>query len=108
MALNASMERRLNMRKATDQLFGKAFQDWLKEARMEEKFRSVSLLEAWPKLMGPMIAKHTTRLQIIEGVLYLSVDSAPLRQELIQGRDKIRQLLNQEAGADMIKEVVVR
>ncbi len=96
------------MRKANDQLFGDAFKDWLKDAKMDDKFRSAALINAWPQLLGPMIAKHTSAISIVNGVLFLSLDSAPLRQELFQSRDKIIQLLNQEAGAEVIKEVVFR
>ena len=96
------------MRKATDQTFGQAFEDWLKQASMDARFRTTSLVEAWPRLMGPMIANHTTSIRITDGVLHLVLDSAPLRQELFQARDRILRLLNDEAGADVVREIVFR
>ncbi|MFM2208095.1 MAG: hypothetical protein RL213_2070 [Bacteroidota bacterium] len=96
------------MRKATDQTFGQAFKDWLKSSDMDEKFRTTGILEAWPRLMGPMIAKHTVSVRINNGVLHLVVDSAPLRQELLQSRESILRMLNEEAGAEVVKEIVFR
>lgn len=96
------------MRKFTDQKFGQAFDDWLKEANMEAKFKETALINAWPELMGPMVARHTKQLFISNQVLFVTLDSAPLRQELFQSRDKMIQLLNQSAGAELIKDIVFK
>ena len=45
---------------------------------------------------------------IIDKKLFVSLSSASLRQELFQDRDKITQLLNTEAGAVVIDEIVFR
>lgn len=96
------------MRKATDQTFGQAFNDWLKESRLEGGFNSTKALEAWPAVMGPMVARHTTSVRIAEGVLHVALDSAPLRQELFQSRERILKLMNEAAGSEVLKEVVFR
>jgi predicted nucleic acid-binding Zn ribbon protein len=96
------------MRKFTDQKFGEAFKDWLKETDMEAKFKATALINAWPELMGPMVARHTKQLYVSNQVLFVTLDSAPLRQELFQSRDKIIQLLNQSAGAELIKDIVFK
>ncbi|MFM2135256.1 MAG: hypothetical protein RL021_656 [Bacteroidota bacterium] len=96
------------MRKATDQKFGQAFNDWLKQSKLEGGFNSTKALEAWPIVMGPMVARHTTSIRIAEGVLYVSLDSAPLRQELFQSREQILKSMNEAAGSDVLKEVVFR
>jgi predicted nucleic acid-binding Zn ribbon protein len=96
------------MRKASDQTIGQAFQTWLKESSMESKFKVTAILESWPILMGPMITKHTTLVEFRDGVLYVSLDSAPLRQELFQTRLEMIQLLNREAGAELVKEIVFK
>lgn len=96
------------MRKSTDQPFSSAFKDWLKQENLEQKYESTALLNAWPELMGPMIAKHTREIKLIEGTLFVSLDSAPLRQEMVQSRDKVIQLMNERAGSEVVKEVVFR
>lgn len=96
------------MRKSTDQTFGQAFSDWLKESKLEGGFNSTKVLDAWPTVMGPMVAKHTVSTRIADGVLYVTLDSAPLRQELFQSRDRVLKLMNEAAGAEVLKEVVFR
>ena len=96
------------MRKANDHTFGELFSGWLKDANLEGKFKSTRLVEAWPRLMGEMIARHTVSVRINDGTLHVILDSAPLRQELFQSREDIIRLLNEEAGSEVIKEIVFR
>jgi len=96
------------MRKSTDQKFGSAFEEWLKESNLETKFKATALINAWPELFGPMVARHTKQLFISNQTLFVTLDSAPLRQELFQSRDKMIQLLNQTAGAEIIKDIVFK
>ncbi len=62
----------------------------------------------WQKLAGPLIARHTTRVYVHKRVLYLHVDSAPLRHELSMGKDRILQRFNHYLGEDYLTDVVVR
>lgn len=96
------------MRKSTDQPFSSAFRDWLRQEGMDNRFDATALVSAWPELMGPMIARHTREVQLRDGVLFVSVDSAPLRQELTQSRDKVIKTLNDHAGSEMVREIVFR
>ncbi|MEY4594393.1 MAG: hypothetical protein RIQ47_803 [Bacteroidota bacterium] len=96
------------MRKSTDQKFGNAFEEWLKESNLETKFKATALINSWPELFGPMVARHTKQLYISNQTLFVTLDSAPLRQELFQSRDKMIQLLNQTAGAEIIKDIVFK
>lgn len=96
------------MRKSTDQTIGKAIEDWLKESKLDTAFHEKTLIGRWPEVMGPMVASRTTKLYIHNKVLFVSVESASLRQELVQSRHKIIQLLNEDAGAEVITGLVIR
>ena len=58
--------------------------------------------------MGKMIAKYTRQISIYDKKLFLQIDSAPLKQELFYSREKIIKMMNEEAGEEVIKEVVIR
>ena len=96
------------MRKATDQTLAQAMEEWLKASGMEGKYKATAIVQSWREIMGEMIANHTRQIEFRDGVLYVSLDSAALRQELFQKRPEIIQLLNQKAGAEFIKEVVFK
>ena len=71
--------------------------------RMDE----VRIREGWQKIMGNPIAKYTDSLNLKAGKLYIKVNSAPLKNELQDSRDKIKELFNKELGGDVINEVVI-
>jgi predicted nucleic acid-binding Zn ribbon protein len=62
----------------------------------------------WADMMGPMIASHTKEIKIIGSTLYIYVDSAPLKQELMMARAKIVQRINEEMNENLVKEVIVK
>lgn len=98
----------MSSRRTGDNSMKQALEAWMKELRIESKLSEKRLVGQWASLMGPTIANRTLEVNIQEGVLYVSLNSASLRQELMQSREKIIQLLNREAGAEVIKEIVLR
>lgn len=95
-------------RKGNDRPIKAAIDEMLKNFHLEGKMQEVRLINAWEKVMGPTVAHRTTELKIMDGKLFVSLTSASLRQELFQAREKITQLLNREAGADVISEIIFR
>jgi predicted nucleic acid-binding Zn ribbon protein len=76
--------------------------------RLKGKLNQSRIRLLWEKLMGPTIAGYTREIRLSGHTLYLSIDSAALRQELAYDKDKIKKILNKELGEDCIREVVVR
>ena|ERR1035437_8180797 len=85
-----------------------AIGSFLKTSRLSGKLANQKIIDGWEKIMGKMIAKHTKQISIYDKKLYLHLDSAPLKQELFYSREKIVQMLNEEAGEEVIKEIVFR
>ena len=76
--------------------------------RLKGKLTQTKINDLWQKNMGTTIANYTRELKVRREKLYVTIDSAPLRQELSMGREKIRKILNEELGEDYIKEVIIR
>ena len=85
-----------------------AISEFLKVSRLSGKLAEQKVIDGWEKLMGKMIANHTKQISISNKRLYLSLDSAPLKQELFYSREKIIKMLNEEAGEEVVREVVFR
>jgi predicted nucleic acid-binding Zn ribbon protein len=79
-----------------------------KTYRLDSKLTEVALQEKWPSIVGELIARHTAKLKLFDGKLYIYVDNAPLRNELAMRKDAIRDLVNGEAGEIAIREVHIR
>lgn len=98
----------MNYKKANEQSLGSVIREFLKAYRIEGKVNEARLINSWEKIVGQVIAKHTVNLRIQNRKLFVEVDSAALRNELTYAREKIKKTLNQEAGEQMIDEVIFR
>ncbi len=85
-----------------------ALQELIAAYKLKPKLHQTNIRSAWAELMGPAIAKYTREVKLSGKILYITIDSAPLRQELSYGREKIKNLLNETLGEAYIEEVIVR
>lgn len=87
--------------------------DVLKQLANSKKFKTklmkTKIISLWGRIMGPTIEQYTKSIDVSRsGTLYLTIESATLRQELSYGKTKIQKILNEELGETYIKEVVIR
>jgi hypothetical protein len=75
---------------------------------MGGKLKEINLVNNWEKIVGKLIAKNTQKIYIHQGKLFLHIESAPLRTELTYSKSKIIDLVNKEAGEELIDDVVIR
>jgi hypothetical protein len=95
-------------RKSNEQSIKDVINDLLESNHMKGKLTEINIINNWEKLVGNLIAKNTSKIYFNKGKLYLHIDSAPLRNELNYSRSKIVELVNKEAGVELIDDVVVR
>lgn len=94
------------MRKTNDKPLKEALQEMLEAFHLETKYRQKKLISSWEKIMGPAVANRTTLLQFRDKKLFVFLNSASLREELFSERERIKNLLNEEAGAVVVEEIV--
>lgn len=70
------------------------------------KLSEVSLVASWERVMGKAVALKTKEVYISKGKLFVRLTSAPLKHELIMAKTKVLDLLNTEAGKQVVNEVV--
>jgi predicted nucleic acid-binding Zn ribbon protein len=67
------------------------------------------VLHKWRDVVGPMIADQCKSIRFdTKNKLILSVPQAAWRHEINMQRTQIRELLNKEAGGNIITDIVVR
>lgn len=81
---------------------------FLKANQLDEKILEVRVKACWEKLMGSGIAAHTTQVLLKNKRLYLTFDSAALKQELTYSKSKVIEMLNKDLGENAILEIVIR
>ncbi|HVZ97711.1 MAG TPA: DUF721 domain-containing protein [Chitinophagaceae bacterium] len=87
---------------------GEALQQFLKNSRLKGGLQALQIEEAWENIMGKTIAKYTDKIEIINHTLFITTQVAPLKNELIYQKEKIKERVNEALGEKVIKEVVVK
>lgn len=83
-----------------------AIESMLKTFHIDKRYYETQVIENWEKIMGKPIAQRTTRLFINKGTLYLTLNSAPLKQELALSKSKMIKLLNESVPEPVVQEIV--
>ena len=87
---------------------GDAIQQFLKQSRIKGEIQALQIEEIWEKIMGKTIAKYTESIRIIHGTLFITTHVAPLKQELLYQKEKIKLRVNEALGSNDIAEVVIQ
>jgi predicted nucleic acid-binding Zn ribbon protein len=86
--------------------FKEVLEKYLETFRLKEAFDETYVTAHWEKIMGKPIASRTKAVFVKGKMLYVQLDSAPLREELVRAKSKILQLVNQEMGKDFVTDIV--
>jgi predicted nucleic acid-binding Zn ribbon protein len=62
-------------------------------------------VEAWPKLVGPRVARHARAVSFREGTLQVEVDGSAWMQELGYLKRDLVQRINQQLGGEHVRDV---
>ena len=92
------------MKHDSAQSLREAIGKYLKEEKLDGKLNEHKLKGIWQELMGPTIASRTDRMFIKKKILYVNMNSAPLKQELNMSKDKVLKLINEKMGIDFIED----
>jgi len=87
---------------------GEALKQFLNSSRIKGGIQALQIEDVWEKIVGKTVARYTNKLQIFGDKLIITTDVAPLKQELIYQKEKIKQRVNEALGANTIKEIVIQ
>ena len=87
---------------------GDAIQKFLEQSRIKGSIQALQIEEVWGEIMGKTIAKYTDEIKIINDTLFITTHVAPLKQELVFQKEKIKLRVNEALGKNVIKEIVIR
>jgi len=94
------------MKLSSDRPIGEVLKELIETYRLEGKLNELKIVHSWEKVVGEMIARHTTDLYIRNGKLFVKVDSPALKNELTYSSSMIIENLNTEAGSKVIEEII--
>jgi len=87
---------------------GDALDKFLEQSRLRGSIQALQIGDVWEDIMGKAIARYTEEIRIINDTLFITTHVAPLKQELIFQKEKIKLRVNEALGKKIIKEIVVK
>lgn len=64
--------------------------------------------DVWENVMGKTIARYTDGIKVINRTLFITTAVAPLKQELLYQKEKIKLRVNEALGEKIIDDVIIQ
>jgi hypothetical protein len=96
------------MRRSKTISLAEALGDYIKEMNLGEKLSEVGIINSWEEIVGKAISSRTTKIYIKEHILFVHLNSSVVRNELMMLREVLREKLNEKAGTEVIRDIVLR
>lgn len=75
--------------------------------RVSKGYHTAQIEEIWKEQMGPIISGYTQKIYFNDGILRVYLTSAPLKKELLMGKNKIIQIINEAVKEELITQVEI-
>ena len=96
------------MRRSKTISLAEAMKDYIREMNLEGKLVEINLINSWEEIVGKAISSMTSKVYIKDHILYVHLNSSVVRNELMMLREALKEKLNNRAGSEVIKEIVLR
>ena len=96
------------MRRSKTISLAEAMKDYISEMNLEGKLQEVNLINSWEEVVGKAISSRTGKVYIRDEVLYVHINSSVARSELLMLKEALKEKLNERAGKEVIKDIVLR
>ena len=96
------------MRRSKTITLGEAIKDYIREMNLESKLMEINVLSEWEAAVGKAISSRTSKVLIKNQILYVKLNSSVARNELLMLKEALREKLNEQAGKEIIKDIVLR
>jgi len=94
-------------RRSDDISIKEAVEKMLEVYKLRRKFDETSIVSAWPQLIGPAIANRTQQIYIKDKKLFVRVESAVIKNELMLMRKQIIGRVNEYVGQVVVEELII-
>lgn len=103
-----AMYKKPEQKKSSEVTLKEAFRKLMLNKDNQDGFFRAQIRYSWPRLFGQNIAKHTRDLMVRKRKLYVYVDSATVRNQLMMVREGILKRLNEELGEDYLTDIMIK
>jgi predicted nucleic acid-binding Zn ribbon protein len=96
------------MRRSKTISLAEAVKDYIKEMNLDVKLSEVGVINSWEEIVGKAISSHTSKIYFKDHILYVHLNSSVVRNELLMLRQVLKNKLNEKAGSEVVKDIILR
>jgi len=96
------------MRRSKTISLAEALQDYIREMKLGDKLSEIGLISSWEEMVGRAISSRTKKIYIKDQILYVHLSSSVVRNELLMLRNALKDRLNEKAGKEVIRDIVLK
>ena len=96
------------MERTKEKKISELLQVFLKSNKLEEGYAEYKLKKAWEELLGHSVARATRSLYIKDKKLFVKLHSSVIRSELSMIKPDLLKRLNEEAGREVIVDIILK
>ena len=93
------------MKRHVPETIGQLMQQYLREEGLETPLLEYRIVQAWHEVAGTAVSAYTGQIYVRNGILYVQIRSAALRQNLMMGQTLLAQRLNTYVGHQVISSI---
>lgn len=87
---------------------GDAIRQFLNNSRLKQDMVGIQIETLWEEIMGKTIAKYTDSIKVVQRKLVITTSVAPLKNELMFQKEKIKLRVNEALKEPLIQEVIIQ
>jgi predicted nucleic acid-binding Zn ribbon protein len=87
---------------------GEALNLLLEKSRWKPKVNELRMRSEWETIVGKTISKYTRNLYLSNKILTIYTDVAPLKQELMVGKDQLIVRINEYFEETVVSEINIK
>lgn len=100
-----SYKERFTKRKSDTSSIREAIDAMLESYKLRQKFDQEKLINSWESMMGKPISRRTEKMFIKDKVLFVKLNSAPLRHELTIAKSKVLEILHRHFDKSLVEDI---
>ncbi|MBQ3175949.1 MAG: DUF721 domain-containing protein [Bacteroidales bacterium] len=96
------------MKRTNANILSDLLKEFIRDEGLEEGLLRLRIANAWDKIVGKKYAYYTSSRNFANGILYCTISSSIVRNQLYFQLDNITLQLNKELGDNIIKKIILR
>jgi len=94
------------MKSSNEYTLKQAIQALISQYKIEERINETEVLNDWEKIVGQMVARHTTNIHIRKKILYVEFDNAALRTEVSYAKTRLIKAINKALKTEAVIDII--